>query len=54
MSLAVRDLSNHVERVELQPLGKVTALGIVDVNIPSLFQEELCRVVHERLILDQS
>ena len=53
MSLAISDFSNHVKSVELQPLGKITALGLVHIDIPRLFEEELGGVVHKRLVLDQ-
>lgn len=53
MPLAVGDLANHVESVELQPLCEITSLGVVDINVLCLFQEELRCIIDEGLILDQ-
>ncbi len=53
MPLAVRDLTDDVEGIELQPAGKVTCFGLVDVQPLSLLQEQLGCVVHKRLVLHQ-
>lgn len=54
MSLAVRDLTNDIEGVKLQPLCKITALWVVDEQFLGLLQEQLGRVVDKRLVLNQS
>ena len=53
VALAVGDLADDVEGVELQPLGEVAGARLVDVQALRLGQEELGRVVDERLVLHQ-
>lgn len=53
MPLAVGDFANDVKGVELEPAGEVAALGIFHVEVLSLLQEQLGRVVDEGLVLDQ-
>ena len=53
VSLAVGNLANDVERIELQPTGEIACLGsALDVKLLGLLQEELGGVVDERFILD--
>jgi len=51
--LGVGDLADDVEGVELQPAGEVAAVRVVGEEGLGALEEQLGRVVHERLILHQ-
>jgi hypothetical protein len=53
MPLAVRNLTDDVESVKLQPPGEVAAVGVPGVEPLSLVEEELGRVVDKGLVLHE-
>ena len=53
VALGVRDLADHVEGVELQPLREVAPFWVIDEELLGLLEEQLRGVVDERLVLHQ-
>ena len=53
MRLAIGDVANHVEGIELQPFGKITLSVPGYHEVLSLVEESLCNLIDKRFILNE-